>query len=134
MTKQAAVTDVVLDASALLALLNEEPGAALVEEAVTSGAIISAVNLAEVATKLTELGANQTEISNALDPMSLRVVPFDATLAYATAALRPASRRFGLSLGDRACLALGLSLRATVLTTDRAWNKLGLQLAIRLVR
>jgi PIN domain nuclease of toxin-antitoxin system len=128
------VADVVLDASALLALLNEEPGGDVVEEAVTSGATISAVNLAEVVTKLVEIGASQAEISDVLDPLSLRVIPFDESLAYATGALRTVSRRFGLSLGDRACLALGLSLKATVLTSDRAWEKLGLPLQLRVVR
>ncbi len=128
------MSEIVLDTSALLALLNEEAGAEVVEEAVSAGATIGAVNLAEVVTKLAEHGVTEAEISEALQPLSLRVAPFDESLAYATGALRPVTRRFGLSLGDRACLALGVALKAEVLTADRTWEKLGLPVTVRLVR
>ena len=114
----------VLDASALLCLINAEPGAERVAS-VLSQAVISAVNLAEVATKLNELGADEDEARALLAPLHLAIVPFDEFTAYATGALRAATRGQGLSLGDRACLALGASRRASVLTTDKAWANLG---------
>ncbi len=114
----------VLDASALLCLINGEPGAERVAS-VLSQAVISAVNLAEVATKLNELGADEDTARTLLAPLHLAVVPFDEVTAYATGALRAATRGQGLSLGDRACLALGASRGASVLTTDKAWANLG---------
>ncbi|WP_218013871.1 type II toxin-antitoxin system VapC family toxin [Rubellimicrobium rubrum] len=111
----------VLDASALLCLINGEPGADRVA-GVLSQAVISAVNLAEVATKLNELGADVATARALLAPLHLVVVPFDEVVAFATGALRTATRGQGLSLGDRACLALGASRGATVLSTDEAWT------------
>lgn len=127
------VSSVVLDASALLALLNKEPGG----EAVASfipGAVISAVNLSEVAAKLAEQGAPWELIQPALDDLGLEVQPFDVEAAYQTAALREPTRSLGLSLGDRACLALGQQLRAVVLTTDRPWRELDLGAEIQVIR
>lgn len=110
----------VIDASALLCLINGEPGAERVA-AVLPQAVISAVNLAEVATKLNELGADAETARALLAPLHLSVVPFDETMAFATGALRAATRGQGLSLGDRACLALCVQRGATALTTDKAW-------------
>lgn len=115
---------VVLDASALLALLKKEPGAERVA-ALLQTAAISAVNLAEVAAKLADYGMSQANIEAALGGLQLDIRTFDAPAALATAALRPATRRLGLSLGDRACLALTAKLGATAVTTDRAWTALG---------
>lgn len=114
----------VLDASALLCLINSEPGADRVA-AVLPSAIISAVNLAEVASKLGELGTDAGQTRALLAPLHLTVVSFDEAAAYATGALREATRSHGLSLGDRACLALTSKRGATALTTDRAWEKAG---------
>lgn len=114
----------VLDASALLCLINGEPGAERVA-AVLSQAVISTVNLAEVATKLNDLGADAATARALLAPLHLAAVPFDEATAYATGALRAATRGQGLSLGDRGCLALAASRRATVLTTDKAWATVG---------
>lgn len=110
----------VLDASALLCLINDEPGSASVA-AVLSSAVISAVNLAEVTSKLNELGADADAARALLAPLHLSVVPFDESAAHATGALRSLTRGQGLSLGDRACLALCASRGATALTTDKAW-------------
>lgn len=114
----------VLDASALLCLINGELGSERVAS-VLPMAVISALNLAEVASKLNELGADADTARSLLAPLHLSVVPFDETAAYVTGALRVATRGQGLSLGDRACLALGASRGATALTTDKAWIEAG---------
>lgn len=111
----------VLDASALLCLMNNESGADRVA-AVLPRAVIGAVNLAEVATKLGELGADADEARALLAPLHLLVVPFDESAAFVAGALRTATRACGLSLGDRACLALAAQRGATAVTTDKAWQ------------
>lgn len=111
----------VLDASAVLALLAGEPGADRVASAIVGGAAIGAVNLAEVLTKLADIGMPRALAEDALEGLGLEVVPFDAVAARAAAGLRTATRARGLSLGDRAALALAASRNAPVLTTDRSW-------------
>lgn len=123
----------VLDASALLCLIRNEQGADIVKNALPDG-VISAVNLAEVITKMDELGMDAPLIAAVLDPLHLNVIPFDAALAHVCGVLRRQTREFGLSLGDRACLALALKLKATALTTDRAWAELTELGAIELAR
>lgn len=115
-----AVPIVVLDSSALLCLLNDEPGAARVVVALPS-AVIGAVNLAEVVSTLRERGLSAEEAEEVLESLHLDVRPLTAAQATATGHLRPATRAQGLSLGDRACLALAAELGAAVLTTDQAW-------------
>jgi len=127
------VSRVVLATSALLAMLNDEPGADRVAK-VLPDAVISAVNLSEVVAKLTEAGMPENEVREALDPLGLEVVPFDETLAYAAGELRPKTRSLGLSLGDRACLALGVALKLPVLTTDGAWRKVGVPVRVEVIR
>lgn len=124
---------VVLDASALLALMNDEPGAITVRETLPE-AVISAVNLAEVVSKLVDRGMPEAQIFNDLGELSLSDVPFDVQQAYATGLLRAATRSWGLSLGDRACLSLALQLPSPVITTDRAWAELDLGVEVRLAR
>jgi ribonuclease VapC len=111
----------VLDASAVLALLGDEPGADRVAAAVVGGAAVGAVNLAEVLTKLSDFGMPLSEAVDVLDGLGLQVVAFDAGAAHATAALCASTRARGLSLGDRAALALAATLGVPVLTTDVAW-------------
>ena len=113
---------IVLDASALLAFLNGEPGAERVEARLSEGAVMSTVNLAEVVSKLTERGMPVAAIRNAVVGLGLRLEPFDEALAYESGELRKLTQRQGLSLGDRACLALGIRNSESVLTTDRAWD------------
>lgn len=113
----------VLDASALLAFLNHEPGAQVVGESLP-GAAISAVNLSEVIAKLVDQGTTETALRATLDSLGLTVYSFDTTLAYAAGLLRPSTRAFGLSLGDRACLALAEKLGLPAITADRAWLEL----------
>ncbi len=124
---------VVLDASALLALLNSEPGSRVVE-ANLSGAVVSAVNLSEVVSKLSDSGMPDPEIRTAIESLGLDIRPFDVAMAYAAGTLRPATRGLGLSLGDRACLALGISVSATVLTSDRRWKRLKVGVKIHAIR
>ena len=114
---------VVLDASAVLALLGDETGAEAVLAALPR-ATISAVNLSEVVATLAERGMPEDAIRAALDGLDLDPRPFDAEAAYAAGALRPATRAAGLGLGDRACLALAARLGAVALTADRRWAAL----------
>ncbi len=112
----------VLDASAVLCLIRNEPGAGAVKAALPEGCI-SAVNLGEVVAKMSELGMDESSIAAVLDPLQLHVVPFDSALAHASGMLRPSTPALGLSLGDRACLALAAKLGATALTTDKIWKQ-----------
>jgi ribonuclease VapC len=117
------MTSAVLDASALLALLRQEPGGENVR-AVIADAAISAVNLAEVAGYLMRNGATLAETAEALSPLPLDRVPFDEEHAYDTAAMVTATRAAGLSLGDRACLVLAKRLGVPALTADRSWSSI----------
>lgn len=128
------MSNVVLDASALLALLNQEPGSDSVAAAVRDGAVMAAVNLSEVVAKLSEAGVPEAAIRSAIHSFPLEVAPFDADLAYASGLLRPLTRAAGLSLGDRACLALGQRLGLPVLTTDTAWQTIAHGVDVRLAR
>jgi ribonuclease VapC len=112
----------VLDASALLALLLDEPGAARVT-ALLDDAAISAVNLSEVVGEYARRGISVSEIRTMLSLFSIQVIPFDDALAFGAGLLVPKTRSAGLSLGDRACLALAGQLRSTALTADRAWSR-----------
>ncbi len=123
----------VLDASALLVLLGEEPGSDEVAGAIP-GAAISAVNLSEAVAKLAEAGMPAPAIRSALDGLGLDVRPFDTAQAYVAGLLRPATRALGLSLGDRACLALGRELGWPVLTADREWARLKLPVKVQVIR
>lgn len=127
------MTSVVLDASALLAYVDGEPGAAMVASLI-GDAIISAVNFSEVVAKLVERGATLDLARAALGVATLEVIDFDRTLAERAGALITRTKPKGLSLGDRACLALAERERAPVITGDRAWSKLNLPLEIRLIR
>lgn len=126
------MSSAVLDASALLALLQDEPGSDRVLESLPGG-LISSVNLSEVVAKLAELGIPEPEIRLALS-LGLDVVPFDEALAYSAGTMRPATRSAGLSLGDRACLALARSRSLPALTTDRAWRDIDVGVEVKVIR
>jgi len=115
------VSRFVLDASALLVLLGGEPGSAEVEARLAACAM-SAVNLSEVVGKLAERGMPDREIEDALGSLGLEIHDFDAEAAFAAGKLRRSTRQKGLSLGDRACLALGIRLGVPILTSDRSWK------------
>lgn len=116
---------VVLDASAVLALLYGEPGQEEIRKRIRGMDVrVGAVNVSEVSAKLAEAGLEKAEVREALGALSPTVHPFDEDLALEAGALRPATRERGLSLGDRACLALANSLGVAALTTDGGWEGL----------
>jgi ribonuclease VapC len=123
----------VLDASAVLALLNGEPGAAKVQ-AVLDRSLISAVNLAEVIGKLSESGVPDDVSERILAGLGLDIVPFDADQASIVGRLRPATKKLGLSLGDRACLGLAMMRKAKAMTAERVWRQAPLPAEIVLIR
>ena len=110
----------VLDASAVLAWIRDEPGADTVTP-LLADASISAVNWSEVAQRLAQYGASATLTAGRLRALGVRVEPFTAEDALAAAALWRATHTGGLSLGDRACLALAQRLSRPAVTADRAW-------------
>ena len=112
---------VVFDASAVLALLFEEPGAEVVRAQLRTG-VIGAANLAEVLAKLSDHGLPAVEAVRAVTILGLEVAPMTAAQAGRSAELRSLTRSVGLSLGDRACLALAAELGALALTADRIWD------------
>ena len=125
--------EVVIDASALLALLNAEPGANVVAEALPGG-VISAVNLSEVVAKLSEAGMPEKAIRQALQSLGLEIVPFDEEQSYQAGLLRTSTQDMGISLGDRACLSLAKMLGVVALTADRAWAGLSIGATVKVIR
>ncbi len=129
----------VLDASALLAYLNDEAGADQVEDALRRGSAITAVNFAEVLSKLAEVGEDPQEVSENLKRRGLLggnlvVASLSADDAVMIAKLHRTTRTHGLSLGDRACLGLALRLRVPALTADRAWSRLKVAVKVEAIR
>lgn len=127
------MSEVVIDASALLALLNDEPGADVVTEALPDG-IISAVNLSEVIAKLVSAGVPEEAIHHVLQPIGLVVVPFDEEQAYQAGLLHSFTQEKGISLGDRACLSLAIIRSAVALTADRLWADLSIGATVKVIR
>jgi PIN domain nuclease of toxin-antitoxin system len=127
------VSKYVLDASALLALLNNETGANVVRE-ILPDAIISAVNFSEVIAWLTRIHIPDDEISDILDVLGLTIIPFDKELAYKTGQMAEMTKPLGLSLGDRACLALAIKFNAIAVTADKIWGNLGNMVQIQIIR
>ena len=126
---------VVLDASAVLAVILEEPGADVVAEALRSGAAMSTVNVAEVAARLHQDGWSGSEVVLVFESLGIEVLPFAPEAALLSGRLRLATRAFGLGLGDRACLATGRIEGCPVLTSDRSWRELDIaDIDIRCVR
>ena len=123
----------VMDASAILAMVHGEPGEDIVRRNLP-GSIVSAVNVAEIGARLADHGIGETTIRDSIAATGLEIVRFDAELAFASASLRAATRRQGLSLGDRACLALAQQRGMAVLTADRAWSRLDLGITVELIR
>jgi PIN domain nuclease of toxin-antitoxin system len=124
---------IVLDASALLCLLNDEAGADRVATVLTRS-VIGATNLGEVVSKLRERGLALTEVQEVLGGLHLDVRPLSAAQAMTIGDLRPATRALGLSLGDRACLALAIELGAELYTTDAALARAEVAIAVTNVR
>ena len=124
---------IVLDASALLAYIHGEPGAERVA-AVLDEAVISAVNLAEAVTKLVLTTGSTDRTLRLIAEAEVDVADFDQRLAQETGALAAVTRARGLSLGDRACLALARREQATAMTADHAWSNLDIGVEVQLIR
>ncbi len=124
---------VVLDASALLAYLQDEPGDEAVE-AVLAESVMSSVNWAEVVQKSVASGVLVDGMRKDLEALGLMIAPFSPEDAEMAGQLWLQTRQAGLSLGDRACLSVGMRLNVPVLTSDRAWATLGLALDVQVIR
>lgn len=113
----------VLDASAILALMLSEPGKERVEE-ILDDSVVARINATEVLTKLVERGTTLREAIDNFNDLGLFVTEFDEEQSQTVATLRPVTKHLGLSLGDRACLALAMQENATAVTADRNWSTL----------
>lgn len=125
------MSEVVLDASALLALVNEEPGGEKGRPFVAAS-LISAVNFCETVQRLRRGGMPIEAVTATLSPLVSEPVPFDESLAYVTASVHEKTRHAGLSFGDCACLALDLSRKIPAVTAEREWGKV--DVGIRVIR
>jgi ribonuclease VapC len=125
---------VVLDASAILAIIHQEPGHERLTPELLARAVGGAVNLAEVQSKLVSRGWSSEEAwEDATSPVQ-EIVPFDAEHASIAGDLITQTRSLGLSLGDRACLALATALKVPVYTAERTWKGLKLGIRIHVIR
>jgi PIN domain nuclease of toxin-antitoxin system len=128
------MNSVVLDASAVITALNQEPGAEKLTPDLLRNAVSSTVNLAEVQSKLVDRGLPPDDAWKATLNSVREAVPFTAEHAKTAGSLIAQTRPLGLSLGDRACLALALSLNAPIYTADRSWKNLRLGVRIHVIR
>ncbi len=124
---------VVFDSSVLIAILRQESGSEVGEQSLNE-ALISTVNLAEVATYLARNSVPPETIKEALAAFPIEVVPFDREQGLIAGCLYPACKSLGLSLGDRACLALAKSKSLPVLTADKAWLELEIDVTVSSIR
>jgi PIN domain nuclease of toxin-antitoxin system len=127
------MSSVVLDSSALLACLNQEEGSEAVVDLV-AGALLSTVNLAETISVLVRQGASKDKALEILQLWDFQVVDFERVLAEETGALIARTRATGLSLGDRACLALAKVRSLPAVTADRSWSGIDVGVQIQLIR
>ncbi len=127
------MTRVVLDSSTFLAYVNKKPGGAAVG-ALLVGALVCSVNACEIATKLFESGKTVTEVRYILENAGFKIVDFDLDLAVEAGGMVTLTKSRGLSLGDRACLALAAREGLPALTSDRAWKDVDVGAAIEFVR
>lgn len=123
----------VFDASVLMAILQDEPGADMGVQ-LLSNAAISIVNYAETTTNLGRRGASASALERALKPFEQNVVALTKDISLKAGLLAGEASHLSLSLGDRVCIATGLALKLTILTADRAWAELDLPVPIKLIR
>jgi ribonuclease VapC len=128
------MSNAVLDASAIMAVLNQEPGGEKLIPEILSTAVGSSVNLAEVQSKLVSRGVPPDGAWRAVLSSVNEVIPFTTEHAKTAGSLIAHTRPLGLSLGDRACLALALERKAPVYTADRSWKNLKVGLRIHVIR
>jgi ribonuclease VapC len=124
---------VVHDASSLLAVAFREPGGEMAR-ALLRGSLISSVNWSEVVQKVHSKGSSTQQLAALFTGLGVTIVPFAVTTAELAADLYPRTKHLGLSLGDRACLALGLETGREILTTDKSWTALTLDVRVRALR
>ncbi|MGA9389284.1 MAG: type II toxin-antitoxin system VapC family toxin [Candidatus Sulfotelmatobacter sp.] len=127
---------VVLDTSALLAILQGEPGGEVFarQAELLENSMMSAVNVAEAHGKLVGVGIESEDAWEAVTASVPEIVDFDKEQAKIAGGLLPRTRPLGLSLGDRACLALGMALKVPIYTADRAWKNLKVKVSIHIIR
>ena len=127
------MTSVVLDASAVIAVLNSEPGAELVL-GVLAGSVISSVNYSEVLKKTIEQCQEIRRVAALLQGYRVEIIPFDEALAAASATLFLETKQHGLSFADRACLALGVQRNCRVFTSEKRMGLVSLPIKVKLIR
>jgi ribonuclease VapC len=127
------MTNYLLDCSAILAFVLDEPGAVVVRDNLP-GAAASTVNLAETVAKLVEWGAPEGAARRRIAALQINAIPFDLVQAERSGELRRVTKVLGLSLADRACLAVAQILAMPILTSDRDWAKLDIGVEVRLIR
>lgn len=124
----------VLDASAILAMIFQEPGAEQLTEEILDNAVASTVNLAEVQTKLVKKGYDPEVAWEDALLLETPPEPFTAGQAKMAGSLIATTEKYGLSLGDRSCLALAIALNAPVYTTEQVWKNLKVGIPIHVIR
>jgi ribonuclease VapC len=128
------MSSAVLDASVILAILFEERGADKMTDEIMSGAVASTVNLAEVQSKLVKMGHDPNRAWKDALLLESDPEPYTADQAKIAGSLITTTEKYGLSLGDRSCLALAISLKAPVYTTEQAWKNLKVGIPIHVIR
>ena len=124
----------VLDASAILALLFSEPGSHVLSDELLDESVVSTVNLAEVQTAMVRRGVGSADAWSRAIVVAGETAPFTQEQAGVAGSLVAQTRPLGLSLGDRACLALALEINAPIYTADRRWKKLKVGVEVRVIR
>ncbi len=127
------MNEVILDSSALLALIKKEQGAEIVEKLI-GRVIMSSINLSEVAATLLDSDMSVKECQECIEPFIEKIIPFGKEESFSTAALKKLTKHKGLSQGDRACIALGLSTGYPIYTADKVWAELDLNCIINMIR
>ncbi|PWR00295.1 type II toxin-antitoxin system VapC family toxin [Leucothrix pacifica] len=129
------MSKVVLDTSAVLAYLFDQTGAEKVAPILESGAaVISSANYAETVSKLFDLKMPSEAIQTTMDNLEMECIALSEQQAFIAGELRLASKAYGLSLGDRACLALGIETGYAIYTAAKAWAKVPVECEIILIR
>lgn len=123
----------ILDSSALLAFINQEQGAEIVEQYLPN-AIMSSINIAEVVAVLSSIDMPEDVINNIIQDLDIEVINFDLKQAMSTGFLRKTTKSAGLSFGDRACINLASVKNLPAVTADKAWKSLDLMASIILIR
>lgn len=127
------MSEYVLDASALLTILNQEPGKERVE-AILGHATVSTVNVAETIGKLLDAGMTDADARASVELLHLEVIEFDLEMARVAGSLKQSTKKLGLSLGDRCCLALGIVRGSIVVTADHLWSRLRVGIQVEVLR